>query len=115
MNVSDIKGEEALDVLVDIIDPAAAILADKEIAEAYRADRKLEVVKLAIKNHKPEVVQIMAVLDGEDPKTYRPGVFTLPKKLLEIMNDPELSELFSYQDSVTSSGSVTESTEEKEA
>lgn len=112
MNVSEIRGEEALDVLVDIIDPASIIISDPEIEQAYRSERKLEVVKLAIKKHKSEVIHIMAVLDGEDPSTYRPGVFTLPKKLLEILNDPELSELFTLQDSVTSSGSATENTEE---
>lgn len=114
MKLSEYKGEQALDMLADLIEPAAAIMADKEISNAVKANLpKIKIVKTAIKNHKPEVIEIMAILDGEDPKDYAEKVtlFTLPAKLLEILNDPDLMSLFTLQGQnkgETNSGSATE-------
>lgn len=120
MKLSEYKGEQALDMLADLIEPAAAIMADKEISNAVKANLpKIKIVKTAIKNHKPEVIEIMAILDGEDPKEYaeKVNLFTLPAKLLEILNDPDLMSLFTLQGQnkeETNSGSATENTEESE-
>lgn len=119
MKLSAYKGEQALDMLADLIEPAAAIMADKEISNAVKANLpKIKIVKAAIKNHKPEVIEIMAILDGKEPKEYADKVtlFTLPAKLLEILNDPDLMSLFTLQGQKTEtlSGSATESTEERE-
>lgn len=119
MKLSDYKGEQAIDILVDLMEPATAIMADKEIAQL--AQSKVPMVKLAkavIKNHKKEVIEILAVLDGEDPKEYakKMTVFSLPVKLLEILNDPLMKDLFSSQGQMTeaSSTSATENTEASE-
>jgi len=114
MKLSDIKGEKALDLLVDLIDPAADIFGDKEFAELTRKGDKIGSVKVAIKNHKKSVITMIALLNGENPKTYEPNVLALPKLLLEIFNDPELIQLFQPQvqsKEKTSSGSATGSTE----
>ena len=120
MKLSEYRGEKALDMLADLIEPATAIMADKEITNAVRANLpKIKVVKMAIKNHKREVIEIMAVLDGEDPEKHaeKVNLFTLPAKLLEIFNDPDLMSLFTSQgqnEGETISGSATESTEASE-
>lgn len=119
MKLSEYKGEQALDMLADLIEPAAAIMTDREIVSAVRANLpKIKIVKAAIKNHKPEVIEILAILDGADPKEYAEKVtlFTLPAKLLEIFNDPDLMSLFTSQGQKpeTLSGSATESTEASE-
>lgn len=117
MKLSDYKGEQALDLLADLIEPATAIMADKEIARAIKAKLPtIKIVKAAIKNHKQEVIEILATLDGEDAKEYAEKVtlFTLPVKLLEIFNDPDLMSLFTSQGQKTDetySGSAAESTE----
>lgn len=117
MKLSEYKGEQALDMLADIIEPAAIIMADKEIAAFAKSGMPaIKFVKPIIKNHKKEVIEILAVLNGEDPKRYaeKVNLFTLPKKLLEIINDPDLMSLFSSQGQKmdeTSSGSATESIE----
>ena len=114
-NLSEYKGEEALDLIVDLLEPIAKIMSDQEIADAYQHASKLEAIKVAIKKHKPEVIEILAILDGEDPAEYEVSVFTLPVKLLQILNDPELVSLFSLQGQMggaKSFGSVLESTEE---
>lgn len=119
MKLSDYKGEQAIDVLVELMEPATAIMADKEVARL--AQSKVPVIKIAkaaLKNHKKEVIEILAVLDGEDPKEYaeKITVFTLPAKLLEVLNDPMMQSLFSLQGQTkeASSTSALENTEANE-
>lgn len=119
MKLSEYKGEQALDMLADLLEPATAIMADKEIARLVKAKMPpIKSVKVAIKNHKQEVIEILAILDGADPKEYaeKVNLFTLPAKLLEIFNDPDLMSLFTLQGQKTEtlSGSATESTEASE-
>ena len=101
MKLSDIKGERALDVLADLIDPVAEILGDKEISEALQSGKApAKAIKLALKNHKRAVLDMMAAIDGEDPETYQPSLFVLPKRILDLLNDPEVQQLFASQESL---------------
>ena len=105
MKLSDIKGERALDVLADLIDPVAEIFGDKEISAALQSGKApAKAIKLALKNHKRAVLDMMAAIDGEDPATYQPSLFVLPKRLLDLLNDPEVQQLFSSQE--TTSGGI---------
>ena len=57
----------------------------------------------------------MAAMDGVPVEEYKCNVFTLPVKILELLNDPDLVQLFTYQGQTgdaKSSGSVSENTEE---
>lgn len=111
MKLSEYKGEQALDILADIVEPAAAIFADPDVRKIFESGQpKLKAVKVIIKTHKREVMDILAALDGEDPATYNPGLFTLPLRLIEILNDPELMSFFEQQSQIAngaSSGSAT--------
>ena len=112
MKLSDLKGEAALEALADIIDPAIEILADKEMVKAFKTKPRIEIIKMAIKRHKKAVLTILAALDGETPETYEVNILSLPKKMLEVFNDPELQSLFSSQSqTATSFGSASENTE----
>lgn len=103
--LSEIRGEDALDVLALIVEPAAEIMSDKEIVSAARGEKRIKLVSLMLKTHKTEVLQIMAALDGvdyEDEITYRQYVdsqnlLSLPKALLDIVNDKDLMDLFTSQ------------------
>lgn len=116
MKLSEYRGEDALDVLADLVEPAIEIMGDKEFVQAYR-DRKIpKAVKTAIKNHKKSVLEIMAATEREDVEEYakKVNVFTLPAKLIELLNDKEVISLFTSQgqtDSSESFGSATENTE----
>lgn len=118
MKLSDYKGEDALDLLADIIEPASGIFGDTEFRDAVRGDAsRTSIVKMVLKKHKKEILEIMAVIDGEDPETYKPNVLTLPVKLIDIMNDEEFMRLFQLQGQMEeneSSGSAMESTEDPE-
>lgn len=116
MKLSDYKGEDALEVLADLLEPAAEIFGDKEFSQLYKTNR-MEAVKFALKQKGKAVITILAVLDNEDPATYKPGLLTIPARLLEILNDPDLVSLFTSQEQSTdktSSGPAMENTEATE-
>ena len=117
MKLSEYRGEDALDILAEIIEPAAEIFGDKEFARIYRGGKPIKAVQYVLKKHKTAVLHLMAALDGEDPATYKPGILTLPRQILDLLNDPELVRLFSSQEQSkekTSSGPATENTEANE-
>ena len=73
MRLSDYKGEEALDVLADIIEPLTYILSDDEIQQLQKSEVPQPIIKFvkpAIKNHKKELIQILARLYNETPEEY---------------------------------------------
>ena len=114
MKLSEYQGEDALDILADLIEPAGEIMSDREIGEVFKKNR-FKAIGLAIKKHKKAVIQIMATMDGVPVGEYKCNVFTLPAKILELLNDPALIQLFTYQGQTgdaKSSGSVSGNTGE---
>lgn len=117
MRFSEIKGEEAFDVLADIMEPAVEIFSDQTVVAFCKSRNFLKAIQIMLKQHKKSVMTMLAIVDREDPETYEPNVLTLPIKLLEILNDPDLQQLFFWQEQTgeaTSSGSATENIEAKE-
>lgn len=100
MRLSEIKGERALEVLADLIDPVGEICADEEIKTAFRTNKKT-ALKLMLKTHKSSVIAVMAALDGATPQDYDISLLSLPVKLMEILNDPEVVSLFTSAATVT--------------
>ena len=114
MKLSEYQGEAALDLLADLIEPAGEIMSDKEIGEVFK-DNRFKAIGMAIKNHKKAVMKILATMDGVPVEEYKCNVLTLPVKILELLNDPELIRLFQYQGQTgdaNSSGSASVNTEE---
>lgn len=114
MALSDFRGEDALEVLADLIDPASAIMADEKVRDAYKSGNTIGAVKAAIKNHKKDVIKVMATLDGKDPDDAEYlstiTILSLPIKLLALFNDPEVQMVFQSQSpkmQLESSGSAT--------
>ena len=109
--ISQYKDEEALELLADLIEPLARIIADKEVLSAFKKKSKIAGVSAAIKAHKHDVFQMLAILDGTPVEEYHCNVFDLPIKALEILNDKELNDFFKSQSQLMdeeSSGSATE-------
>lgn len=98
MKLSEIKGEQALDVIASIIEPSIEIMTDTEFRDLIRVRNIPKAVSVAIANHKRAVLDIMARLDGADPAMYEPSLVSIPAKLLDILNDPELMSLFTPSD-----------------
>lgn len=114
MKLSEVKGEKALDMLADLIEPVSAIMADKEVTGMIRKGKRAKAISAAIKKHKKEVLEVMATLNGKSVKEYEKecNILSLPKQVLDIINDPAIFELFTSQsqETKTPSGSATENT-----
>lgn len=111
MKLSEIQGEAAFDVLADIIEPATTIISDPTFKELLTSGKQLDTVKYLLRNQKKPIMEIMAIVDGEDPKTYKPNLLTIPIKLVELLNDDAVMELFTSAAPNTppdGSGSATE-------
>ena len=103
MKLSDYKGEDAIEVLADIIEPLAIILADNEIRELVQDKNTrtapIKLVKPALKNHKKEVLEILARIENVPVDEYAEtvNVFTLPMQVLDFINDKNVQSLFTSQ------------------
>lgn len=114
--LSEYRDEDALDLLADIIDPVTEILADKEVVNTFLKKTKLQGISLAIKKHKKAVIRCLAILNGVSVEEYHCNIITLPKTILEIINDKDLMVFFKSQSQEMeeeSFGSATESGEEE--
>lgn len=108
MRLSDYKGEQAIEILGDIIEPFAHIMADEKIQKMFNEKDKegkkvvhapIEYVKVALKNHQKEIIEILATVNGQTYDEYAEtvNIFTLPGQILELVNDPQFKDLFTSQ------------------
>lgn len=98
--LSDYRNEAALDLLVEIMEPAAELMSDKDaVALLYskKPGDRMKGVTQMIKEHKGAVMHILAALDDVPVDQYECGFFTLPTRLLEVLNDKELLTFFMDQ------------------
>ena len=106
--------EEKLDLFADLIEPAGAIIADREWAMLWQAHDRAGAIKSAIRNHKDEIVEILARIEGADPHTYTIDGLSLFFRLAALFRRPDLegvADLFTSQDQTgagASSGPATE-------
>ena len=115
-------GESKLDVCADIAAPFFEIIADPEIQKLKAEGAPIvQYVKPAIKNHRKEVIEVLARVQSEEgvsPEEYleQVGVLTIPVEFLGLLSNPEMTGLFNSQSQskdATSSGSATGNTEVK--
>ena len=92
--LSEIKGEEALDVLAEIIEPAAEIFTDENVKKALKSESRIKAAKIILKDHKKAILALMAALEETPVEEYKPTLLALPALISEVLNDPELNSLF---------------------
>lgn len=120
MKLSDYKGEEALDLIADLMEPISQILQDKDFQRQVEAGSNagmLKAAKTLLKRHKKECIEILARIDGIPVEEYKPTVFVLTKKVVELLGDKEVQELFISQgqiDNAASFGSAMGNTGDEE-
>lgn len=116
MRLSDIKGDKAFEVMADLLDPIGVLAVDEDILKAAEKSY-LKGVQVALRKYPNELKTMLAILDLQDPKTYEINLATLPRKVLELVNDPDVRVLFTSQGQMTeetSTGSATENTVESD-
>lgn len=93
--LSEIKGEEALDVLADMIVPITAIANDEEVRAGFETN-VATCASIAIKKHKDDVIDMLTALDGRSKEEMLEdmNILTLPAVLIEILNEPAVQSLF---------------------
>lgn len=115
MKLSEFKGKEAVEVIAKIMVPAFHIMNDSKMKEMWNVEHRnvAECCAYALKTHTTYVLDIYEALAKEKRnKATPPKIIAL---LLDILNDPELRDLFSLQGqtgALTPSGSATENTED---
>lgn len=92
--LSEIKGEEALDVLAEIIEPAAEIFTDENVKKALKSESRIKAAKIILKDHKKAILTLMAALEETPVEEYKPTLLALPALIIGVLNDPELNSLF---------------------
>ena len=116
--LSDYKGEEAIELWADLLDPVTKILANKEVSNAAKAGKPILVIaKEMLKTNAKEVTEILLRID-DTPLT---GL-SIPARLISMLNEmQESEELRGFFNSAEqektaeeSSGSATENTEADE-
>jgi len=121
--LSEVKNEDALELIANTIEPISRILADKEI-EVFKAKakkqevRKIDIVKWVLNSHSDDVLEILAALEGKDIAHFEISALEIPMRVLEILNDEELTSLFTSQSQTITkpySGSAMENTEARES
>lgn len=114
--------DNSLEILADLWDPYLSLMNDKEFTKLYMTNIQA-AIKYACKNHKEEVIEIAAVLEGKkeafDKGEYIVNPFKLPIVLLsaigtysKINKDLFISQAQSKEEA--SSGSAMVNTEANE-
>lgn len=109
--ISEVKGIDAIDLIADILDPAAVILTDELVKEAIKGSDKLHIAKVILKSHDKEIVEILAALKGVPPEDYNANVVEIFSDLMELINDEGMMSFFRTQALTITEGAFTPATE----
>lgn len=117
MNLAELKNEQAIEALADMIEPAAEILADESVAEVFRkGGQPIIAIKNALKGHPTACVKLLAASEGIPYEEYECSLLTIPAKLMALINTPEIRDFLSMQAEIQDlHGSALESTEDQSA
>ena len=93
--LSEIKGEEALDVLAEILVPITTIANDAEVREGFETN-VAKCVSIALKKYKDEIFDVLSAIDGTEREEFIESLdlLTLPVMIVEVLNEPMVQELF---------------------
>lgn len=94
--LSEIKGEEAIDVLAEILVPITEISNDEEVRAGFETN-VAKCVSIALKKYKKEVIEVVSCINGKSVEETLEEIdlLTLPVYILEVLNEPAIQSLFS--------------------
>ena len=92
--LSEIKGEESLDVLAEIIEPITVIANDEEVRAGFDTNIA-RCVAIALKKHKKEIIGILATINGKsvDETLDEIDILTLPSFIVDTLHEPVIQSL----------------------
>lgn len=112
--LSDYKGDEAIELWADLLEPLTEILSDEKVKKVVQSGKsKLEIAKVVLKAKKKEAEKILVRIDPE-PLDGLNIVLRLVAVLVDMGQHEEIKSFFGFADQEQtekeSSGSVTENT-----
>jgi len=125
MKLSELKGERAVEVIADLVEPITNIALDWDNLEMFRGkkkegetDREMGIrefkkkIPNLLKTHKSDVLAILCAVNGSDPNEL--SLRDIIKGTVELANDPEFKELFLSSVSMGAGTPPTESSADAE-
>lgn len=120
MKLGDFKGEKAIEVIADLIEPITNIAEDQGNLQLFHAkrqegesDREMAVrdfktkIPLLLKTHKKDILTILSVINDIDAEKI--SLMDIIKGTNELLNDKDFMSLFFSSVSQTGRTSPTES------
>lgn len=105
MKLGELKGERAVEVIAELIEPIANLAIDfpnfritKEDRKEGESDRDVTVrvfkekIPLLLRTHKSDVLKILCTVNGSDPDEL--SVIDIIKGVIELTNDQDFLNLF---------------------
>lgn len=96
MKLSEFKDEKAVEVVAKLLVPIGRIVSNKENAKA-RNGTQLEFASAILANNPKDVMNMLAILNDADPKTYHCTAATVIFDVMNMLSDEELIRLFGLQ------------------
>ena len=81
------SNDDKLDLLADLMDPVSLLAEDGELMELAKNGQRKSAIQRLLRNHKPEIIEILALIEGEDPQAYRIEGPMVAVKLLAWISD----------------------------
>lgn len=93
--LSEVKGEEALDVLADILEPITVIANDEEVRAGFDTN-VAKCVSVALKKYKKEILAIFASINGKsvEETSEEIDLLSLPSYIVDVLTEPAIQRLF---------------------
>ena len=115
---SDYKGNEAIELWADLLEPITRILQDKQVAETVKSGKAVfQIVSQILKKHSKDASEILLRVDPT-PLDGLNIVMRLAEFINELSEREELRSFFGFTPQAMtdkeSTGSPTESTKEEE-
>lgn len=115
MTLSEVRGEAALELLADVMEPASVILDDAEVKASFQVEKnRFRTAAIVLKRHKKEMLEILAAVNLTPIEDYKPNPYEVMKSTIDVLSDPGLTDFFGSQapkKAAGSSGPASESTE----
>lgn len=97
MKWNEMDFDAQCDALCMLIDPAEELTGDKELLVLIRDKKLWKAAGRILKEHREAVRHILAAFDGIDPSEVRLNLLALPGKIVEILSNQDLIQLFTLQ------------------
>lgn len=93
--LSEVKGEEALDVLAEILEPITVIANDEDVKAGFDTNIA-RCVSVALKKYKKEILAIFASINGKtvEETCEEIDLLSLPSYIVDVLADPVVRRLF---------------------